>query len=207
MKWILLMIGGLFSLDTLAPAQDVAAPDMPNVDMETKAGQQFVQHREAMCKVILLLLVERVIDSFEKGQAKMNELDTMKSSRKSFPSDDLLAACPEEFRKLYYRQNTIVEGLIKEGISWRENEELCEIKKKIRSFDAVYGMNQPVSSFFGRMNSETTVLDNDLAKVAYLKKLRERLKTEKLMIPDRVDASGDQTSETKEGTWFAEAEE
>lgn len=207
-KWILLMIGGLFSLNTLSPAQDVAAPDMPNVDLETVEGQQFIRHREAMSKVILLLLVETVIDSCEKGEAiEMNDLESMKLFLSSFPSDDLLAACPEEARKLYQRMKTITEELVKQGMSWRDNKDMLGIQQKMKELGVVYGVDQVVASFVGRMMRECFGLDNNSDRVASFKQLRERLKTEKLIIPDRVHASGDHGAEAEEGTWFAEAGE
>lgn len=186
----------------LSFAQDIAVQDMPNVDLDTEEGQQFARHREAMCKVILHLMLAVGMHALEKGEGKtMDDIEMLQAFLKSFPSNELLSACPEEFVKLFCRQKSIVEYLVKGGKSWRENEGFQSMATAMQRLAAAYELEHAPDYFGDRILRELNNLENHSDRLQYIHKLREGLKTGRLVIPDSLNGFED----AEEGLWLIEA--
>ena len=93
----LLLCPVLFALS--GAAQDVGAPGMPNVDLETPSGQKLAAEKATIRKFFVLLYLAVLLPVVENQGEVFKEKDLYPLILAAFPEQEL-KECPQKLQKL-----------------------------------------------------------------------------------------------------------
>lgn len=116
--------------------QDIAAPVMPNVDLETVRGRELLEARKAICRFFVLVFLEQTIQSSDEQGEHVKE--------QAFISGEALAACPEDFRNAILKWKNVFtdEGRNADAVSDDVKEHMAE---EMRQLHEKYMIDQSVT--------------------------------------------------------------
>lgn len=93
---VIALSGGLLCGSPVSRAQDVAAPGMSNVDMETPEGRQLEAQRKAIIKFLILSVLDELLN-INKTKRAMSAKEIVQRKVACMPMK-FLKACPKDFR-------------------------------------------------------------------------------------------------------------
>lgn len=168
-------------------SQDVAAPGMPNVDLETRAGKKLDCDRAAIRKFFVLFYLSAILPVMENQGKIRKEEDIYPLMLKAFPENEL-KKCPQKLQEL---MNDKIQG-VKDMLAGKKQmkpEPFDPEEPEIVAFLAVYGMedlDQQIMNWMGRqIGSES---DGKLESVIQaFRRLKDGVESGKIVMPEKVE--------------------
>ena len=168
----------------LSVAQDVASPEMPNVDVETEAGRHMERDRAAICRFFMLMFLERNIQRAEVEDDHAVDLQTrLKHELNAIPGK-ALAECPEDFRLAMEKWKDACEKELAESGSVSD-ELRYMMAESMKLLMGKYMVDEVLNTSIPRLlfpfNGEGQPDKKELLE--YYKDLKEKIESGKVVIP------------------------
>ena len=168
----------------LSVAQDVASPEMPNVDVETEGGRHMERDRAAICRFFMLMFLERNIQMAEVEDDHAVDLQTrLKHELNAIPGK-ALAECPEDFRLAMEKWKDACEkelaesGSVSDELRYMMAESMKLLMGKYMVDEA---LNTSIPRLLFPFNGEGQPDKKELLE--YYKDLKEKIESGKVVIP------------------------
>ena len=181
----LLLCPVLFALS--GAAQDVGAPGMPNVDLETPAGQKLAAEKATIRKFFVLLYLAVLLPVVENQGEVFREKDLYPLILAAFPEQEL-KECPQKLQKL---MNARVQALKEAADGKRDlqSEPFNPEDPEVLAFLAEYGMEDMCRQALNWMEREVNArgnMDQDSFAQAF-KQFRDHVRSGRLVMPETVE--------------------
>lgn len=152
----LLLCPVLFALS--GAAQDVGAPGMPNVDLETPSGQKLAAEKATIRKFFVLLYLAVLLPVVENQGEVFREKDLYPLILAAFPEQEL-KECPQKLQKL---MNARVQALKEAADGKRDlqSEPFNPEDPEVLAFLAEYGMEDMCRQALNWMEREVNARGN-----------------------------------------------
>lgn len=168
-------------------AQDVGAPGMPNVDLETPSGQKLAQERASIRKFFVLLYLAVILPAMENQSDLCREKDLYPHMLAAFPEQEL-KECPQGLQHL---MNARVREL-KDAVDGKRELKTIPFNPEDRElflFLAQYGMEdvcQQVMAWIRREVNTSGDMDQESFVQAF-RKFRDKVRSGHLVMPEAVE--------------------
>lgn len=168
-------------------AQDVGAPGMANVDLETPSGQKLAEERASIRKFFVLLYLAVILPAMENQNDICREKDLYPLMLAAFPEQEL-KECPEGLQNL---MNVRVQEL-KDAVAGKKELKTAPFNPEDRElflFLAQYGMEdvfQQVMNWISREVNTCGNMDQESFVQAF-RKFRDRVRSGHLVMPETVE--------------------
>lgn len=168
-------------------AQDVGAPGMPNVDLETPSGQKLAQERASIRKFFVLLYLAVILPAMENQSDLCREKDLYPLMLAAFPEQEL-KECPQGLQHL---MNARVREL-KNAVDGKRELKTIPFNPEDRElflFLAQYGMEdvcQQVMTWIRREVNAGGDMDQESFVQAF-RKFRDKVRSGHLVMPETVE--------------------
>lgn len=184
-QMLLLLCPALFVLP--GAAQDIGAPGMPNVDLETPSGQKLAAEKASIRKFFVLLYLSVLLPALENRDGMGREEDLYPRILAAFPGQEL-KACPQKLRKL---MNARVQELkdAAEGKKKLESGPFDPEDPEILAFLAEYGMEDLCPQVMDWMEREINTgggMDQETFIQAF-RQFRDNVRSGRQVMPETVE--------------------
>lgn len=182
---ILLLCPVLFALS--GAAQDVGAPGMPNVDLETPSGQKLAAEKAAIRKFFVLLYLAVLLPVVENQGDIFKEKDLYPLILAAFPEQEL-KECPQKLQKLMTARIQALKEAA-DGKKELQAEPFNPEDPEVLAFLAEYGMEDLCRQALNWMEREVNArgnMDQD-AFVQAFKQFRDHVRSGRLVMPETVE--------------------
>lgn len=193
------LLGGLCPFPS--QAQDIAAPSMANVDLETEEGKALERDREAIDRVILLGNIMSMITTLETEGREMREvLAAVYASQQSAIPPQMLEKCPPDYRKAYEavkeEMGKLLDRMRKEKMDDVQFRTACkEFYIRSNEISAAVGekyrLKERSISLFNALNRKLLVLGKE-EKIKMLQRMKDELIAGKMEIPGTAEDMDDE---------------
>ena len=160
--------------------QDVAAPVMPNVDLETAEGRELLEDRKAICRFFVLMFLEQSIQSSDEKGRHVDEL--------AFIPEKALAVCPEDFRGAILKWKNVFTdaekdaGSVSDDVKGQIAEEMRQLYEKYMIVQSITVSMEWAMREMGMFVENGIASDKEeLSKRAVA--LKEKIESGKAVIP------------------------
>lgn len=185
-SWIFLILCPVwFALPGVG--QDVGAPGMPNVDLETPSGQKLAKEKAAIRKFFVLLYLAVILPAMENQSDLCREKDLYPLMLAAFPEQEL-KECPQGLQHL---MNARVREL-KDAVDGKRELQTTPFNPEDRElfiFLAQYGMEdvcQQVMNWIGREVNTRGDMDQE-SFAREFRKFRDKVRSGHLVMPEAVE--------------------
>lgn len=182
---ILLLCPVLFALS--GAAQDVGAPGMPNVDLETPSGQKLAAEKAAIRKFFVLLYLAVLLPVVENQGDIFKEKDLYPLILAAFPEQEL-KECPQKLQKLMTARIQALKEAA-DGKKELQAEPFNPEDPEVLAFLVEYGMEDLCRQALNWMEREVNArgnMDQD-AFVQAFKQFRDHVRSGRLVMPETVE--------------------
>lgn len=193
------LLGGLCPLSSRA--QDIAAPSMANVDLETEEGKALERDREAVGRVVMLGHVMSMIATLETEGRDMREvLAAVYASQQSAIPPQMLEKCPPDYRKAYEavkeEMGKLLDRMRREKMDDVQFLTACkEFYIRSNEISAAVGekyrLKERGISLFEALNRKLRVLEKE-EKIKLLQRMKDELIAGKMEIPGTAEDTDDE---------------
>lgn len=168
-------------------AQDVGAPGMPNVDLETPSGQKLAQERASIRKFFVLLYLAVILPAMENQSDLCREKDLYPHMLAAFPEQEL-KECPQGLQHL---MNARVREL-KDAVDGKRELKTIPFNPEDRElflFLAQYGMEDVCQQVMNWIRQEVNAGGNmdQESFVQAFRKFRDKVRSGHLVMPEAVE--------------------
>ena len=168
-----------------AMSQDVAAPSMANVDLETEEGKALERYQQAIDRVEMLGCVLGTMIRLEmKGRETREIVAAMIVRMNSAPPPRMLELCPPDYRKTKKMDDEQFDKVFKEYCN-RCNEMNAPMMEK-------YRLRERSSLFFRMLESKVIGLNRE-ERMKALQRMKDDLIAGKLKIPGENEGMEEET--------------
>lgn len=182
-----LLSGALCPLSSRA--QDIAAPEMPDLDLDTEVGRKLREDRDAICTFLAVVSLEQMVWMMEgENIAPVDEQARIRQSLALIPVKPL-ARCPEDFRQTILEWKDTCEKALKEAGSIPDELKI-QMGKNMTLLMEKYRVQEvmpPVTRWMMEKAGVSSLEgDDDAAKKEMLERLREfkeKLASGEVVIP------------------------
>lgn len=193
------LLGGLCPLSSRA--QDIAAPPMANVDLETEEGKALERDREAIDRVVMLGNIMSMITTLEMEGREMREvLMAVYAGQQSAVPPQMLEKCPPDYRKTY-RAVTEEMGKLLDRMR-KENLDDVQLRKALKEFylrcneisapvGEKYRLKERGVSLFEPLNRRLRGLGKE-ERIKLLQRMKDELIAGKMEIPGTAEDTDDE---------------
>lgn len=168
-------------------AQDIGAPGMPNVDLETPSGRKLASEKAAIRKFFVLLCLAVLLPALENQDEICREKDLYPLILAAFPEREL-KECPPKLRKL---MNARVQVLKEAADGGKElpSEPFHPEDPEVQAFLAEYGMEDVCRHAMDWMGQEVNARGNmdQEAFVHAFRQFRDDVRSGRLVMPETVE--------------------
>lgn len=182
-------------------AQDIAAPSMANVDLETEEGKALERGREAIDRVVVLGNIISMITTLEmEGREMRDVLMALYANHQAGVPPQMLEKCPPDYRKTYeaVREETgkLLDRVRKEKMDdvqfraafkefyIRTNEISAPVGEK-------YRLKERSISLLEALNRKLRVLEKE-EKIKLLRRMKDDLIAGKMELPGVAEEADDE---------------
>ena len=193
------LLGGMCPLSSRA--QDIAAPSMANVDLETEEGKALERSREAIDRVVMLGNIISMITTLEmEGREMRDVLMALYANQQAGVPPQMLEKCPADYRKTYeavrVELGRFLDRMRKEKTDdvqfrmafkefyIRSNEISAPVGEK-------YRLKECGISLFETLNRKLRVLEKE-EKIKLLQRMKDELIAGKMELPGAAEDADDE---------------
>lgn len=168
-------------------AQDIGAPGMPNVDLETPSGRKLAAERAAIRKFFVLLYLAVLLPAIENQNEICRERDLYPLMLAAFPGREL-KECPQKLQTLMHARVQALKEAADGGKELR-SEPFHPEDPEVLAFLAEYGMEdvcRQAMDWMGREVNARGNMDQD-AFVQAFRQFRDDVRSGRLVMPEEVE--------------------
>lgn len=184
-RMFVLLCPVLFALS--GAAQDVGAPGMANVDLETPSGQRLAAEKASMRKFFVLLYLSVMLPAMENQSDLCRERDLYPLILAAFPGEEL-KACPQKLRQLMKARVQALKDAA-EGRKELKGGPFNPEDPEVLAFLAEYGMEdmcQQAMAWIGReVNARGNMDQEDFVQA--FRQFRDRVRSGNLVMPEEME--------------------
>lgn len=167
-------------------SQDVAAPQMPNVDLETPSGKKLAGEKAAIRKFFVLFYLSAILPVMENQGRIRKEGDIYPLMLAAFPEKEL-KECPPKLQELVFAKIQRVKDMLA-GKKEMAPEPFDPDDPEIVAFLARYSMGDLDQEVMSWMGSQIGSGDNGNMEsvIQAFRRLRDDVQSGRLVMPEEV---------------------